>query len=133
MKSEFSEGMRTTFEVGQRAFNAGDFETAFANLTDDFEWRMGAWIPDASDLHGRQSVIDFFRHLQDAGEWEVRLVDVEDLGDGVLMLEQEGTWTGRSSGLTGERRFFQVWDFADGRATRVREYETREEALAAGA
>ena len=37
MKTEFSETMRAAFEEAQRAFNAGDFETAFANLPDDVD------------------------------------------------------------------------------------------------
>lgn len=131
MKTEFSETLRGEFQERQRAFNAGDFETAFANLPEDIEWHMGAWIPDAGDLRGRHAVTEFYRCLRDAGGWQVELVDIEDLGGGVLLLEQHGTWTGRSTGLTGERRFFQLWDIAHGVATRVREFETREQAVAA--
>lgn len=129
--TEFSEAMRVAFEEGQRAFNAGDFDRAFATLPDHIDWRMGRWIPDAGNMSSREEVIEFYRRLKDVGDWRLELIDVEDLGDGNVLLEQRGTWTGRSSGIGGDFRFFQLWTIADGKAVRLQEFETRDEALAA--
>lgn len=130
MKTEFADHMRALFEQATRAFNAGDYEAAFAGLADDVEWHQGAWLPDAAVLYGRQRVIDFYRRLPDTGDWQVTVVDVDDLGDGVLLVEQVGTWTGRSSGISGDMRSFLLWEVEDGSFTRMREFATREEALA---
>ncbi len=124
----FAEGLR----AAQRAFNTGDFETAFAGLAGDVEWNSGARVIDAGPLKGRDAVIDFFCRVRDAGDWQVEAQEFVVAEDGQVMVHQRGRSVGRTTRIEGTMDFFQVWEFgADGLVHRVSEYESRQDALKA--
>jgi ketosteroid isomerase-like protein len=123
-----AEGVRT----GQQAFNDGDFEAAFAGLAPGVEWHVGAWIVDAAVLRGREAVVAYFRSALDAGDWKVEALDILDAGAGLFVIHQRGRSVGRTTRIQGTKDFFQVWETGrDGLIVRVREYESRGEALKA--
>lgn len=124
----FAEGVR----AAQSAFNAGDFETAFASLAPDVEWNSGAWLLDGGLLKGRDAVIDFFCRARDAGDWQVEAQELLVAEDKRVMVHQRGRSVGRTTRIEGTIDFFQVWEFgADGLVERVGEYESRQDALKA--
>jgi SnoaL-like domain len=116
---------------GQDAFNDGDFERAFAGLAPDVQWHMADSLIETGLYSGRDAVISYFRAVRDAGDWHVRASRFEAAGPGRFLVHQVGTATGRTSGIRGQREFFQVWTLgSDGLVHEVREFETREQALA---
>ena len=132
MSQENVDAFAESLRAAQRAFNAGDFETAFAGLAPDVEWNSGAWVLDAGALKGRDAVIDFFCRVRDAGDWQVEAQEFVVAGDGHVMVHQRGRSVGRTTRIEGTMDFFQVWEFgADGLVDRVCEYESREDALKA--
>jgi ketosteroid isomerase-like protein len=132
MSQENVDAAAETLRAGLRAFNDGDFEIAFAGLAPDVEWLSGAWVLDAQVLHGRAAVIDFFCRVRDAGDWHVEAQEFLVAREGCVMVHQRGRSVGRTTRIEGTMDFFQVWEFgADGLVDRVREYESRGEALKA--
>ena len=119
------------FESFGRAFNEGDFETAFEGVDPDVEWSFGDWVFDGGVLRGRDAVIDFYRRLRDAGEWRITAKEIESLTPETVLVHMHGLAIGRSSGIRTERLSFVILDFGPHGVRRVREYATREEALAA--
>jgi ketosteroid isomerase-like protein len=113
------------------AINRGDVDTFLAQTHADFEWKA----LDASPLAGtHRGQADVRAYLE---EWfstfdEVHL-DIEELvevNDHVLAVVRGHGW-GKASGVEVTNRFCQLWTISDGVPTRMREYPTREEALAA--
>jgi hypothetical protein len=124
----FAEAMR----AAQRQFDEGDFERAFAGLAFDVEWDTASYVIDGGLLRGRQAVIDYFVRNRDAGDWSVEAQDFTNAGEGRIVVHQRGRAAGRTTRIEGTIDFFQVWEFgADGLVVRVREYESRSEALKA--
>jgi hypothetical protein len=112
-------------------FNAGDFEGAFAGLAPDVEWHFGAWLPDGGVLFGREALVSFYRRLEDAGDWTVEVLDVEELARDRFVVHTRGRSVGRVSGISDEREAFQLYELGPGgAAARVREFATRDEAHA---
>ena len=115
---------------GQVHFNRADYERAFAGLSADIEWHMEDRLLEAGLVKGRDAVIAHFKATSDAGAWEVDAQEFEDLGGGRVLVRQLGTATGRKTGISAQREFFQVWSVgADGLVHEVREFATRDEAL----
>ena len=131
MSSSLVRAFEQALREAQAAMNAGDYETAFAGLAPDVEWHFGDWIFDTQVIHGREGVIDFYRRLRDAGEWEVEAHEVEEIGPSTLLVRQTGTATGRATGIVTERESFFVYELGPTGVKRLREFATREEALAA--
>jgi ketosteroid isomerase-like protein len=132
MSEESVEAFATARREAQKAFNEGDFQTAFADLAPDVEWRLLPSLPDTGVLRGRDAVVDYFSRVRDAGDWRVEAVEFIDAGDGRVVIHQHGTGTGRASGIVLTLDFFQIWERdSDGLVVRVHEYERREAALEA--
>ena len=132
MSQENMNALAEAFRAGQRAFNEGDFKTAFAALAEDVEWHFGAWVPDGGVIRSREALIRYYEGLQDAGKWQVEPQEFIDAGEGRVVVHQRGRWVGRTTGIEGSRDSFLLWEMgADGLVFRVREYESRREALEA--
>ena len=95
----FAEALR----AGQRAFNEGDYEMAFAAVAPDVEWHFGPWVIDGGVLHSREEVIRFYRTMQEAGAWHVEALDFLDAGDGRVIVHQRGSWAGRTTRIGAGR------------------------------
>ncbi len=130
-----SERLRDAFAAAvrrsQEAFSAGDYEAAFAEVDPDIEWHSGDWVLEREVIRGRAALVEFFRRGSDAGSWEVVAEQVSELRPGLFLVHQRGTSTGRTSRIVGEMDFFQLYELGPNGVTRVREYRTREEAVAA--
>ena len=123
-----AEGHRETL----KAFSAGDFETAFAAIAPDVEWRLLPSLPDSGMLRGKDEVIRYFLGLKEFLIWSVESKEFTDAGNGRFFAHLEGTAVGRTTDLTFRLDFFHVQERgADGLIARVSEYERREEALEA--
>ena len=137
-ESELLQAFREAFEEGNRAWNAGDVKGAYAALPDQLEYRLSATWPEARVLRSRDEVVDFFEDFHatfpDARTASHEYIEV----DGTVIVGFRVTGSGRSSGAGGEMEIWQVWEvreLEDGlTATRVTEFDTRQQALeAAGA
>jgi ketosteroid isomerase-like protein len=129
MSRETVEIVRTMCE----AFARGDWQAGVAALHPEVEWdttTMGVW-PEPEVLHGRDSVLDFFRRF--LGTWEeyhARFEDYADIGEHVVVSVHDGG-RGRASGVEVERSFAQLWTVRDGVVVRFRAYPDRQSALEA--
>jgi hypothetical protein len=124
------EPLREPIASAQQAFNNGDFETAFALLAPNVEWHFGSWMFDSSVLTSREDVIAYYEDLRDSGDWQIEGLEIVEADRRRLVIRLRGRFAGRISSLGGRQESFQVWDLgAGGLVTRVREYESRAEAL----
>jgi ketosteroid isomerase-like protein len=120
--------VRTLFDD----FNRGDFEAAFAKIAEDVEWGAPPDMPDTGGAyHGHEGVVTGFGRFM--GAWERIDVDLEDVieRDGRVVVQTH--WRGRSkgTGIEVDQRVAQLYELSDGRVTRVRQFRTLDEALAA--
>jgi ketosteroid isomerase-like protein len=136
-ESELLRAFREAFEEGNRAWNAGDVQGAYAALPDQLEYRLSETWPEARVLRSRDEVIAFFEDFQatfpDARTASHEYVEV----DGTVIVGFRVTGSGRSSGAGAEMEIWQVWKveaLEDGlTATSVTEFADRREALEAAA
>jgi ketosteroid isomerase-like protein len=113
------------------AINGADVD-AFLERTDaEFEWKALERSPLAGTHRGQAEVRAYLE------EWfntfDGMHLDIEELVEvnhHVLAVVRGHGW-GKASGVEVTNRFCQLWTVGDGLPTRMREYETREEALAA--
>jgi hypothetical protein len=73
-------------------------------------------------LRGKEEVIAWFRQIFEQWQWRPEGREFDDPGDGTVVVHASGTLRGRATGLRGEVRFTQIWEFSDeGVPVRVRE------------
>jgi ketosteroid isomerase-like protein len=134
-ESEFLRAFREGFEQGNRAWNAGDVETAYATLSDQLVYRLTPIWPDARVLRSREEVIEFFEGFQETFP-DARTASHEYIeGDhGTVVVGFRVAGTGRTSGAEAEMEIWQVWEIRDQEeliVTSVTEFTDRREALEA--
>jgi ketosteroid isomerase-like protein len=113
------------------AINRGDVDAFLERTHAEFEWEALEQSPLAGTHRGQAEVRAYLE------EWfstfdEVHL-DIEELvevNDHVLVVARGSGW-GKASGVEVTNRFCQLWTLSGGVPTLMREYATREEALAA--
>ena len=113
------------------AINRGDVDGFLAQTHADFEWNVLRASPLAGTYRGQEEVRAYVQEWLDTFD-DVRL-DIEELvemDDQVLVVVRGSGW-GRASGVEVENHFCQLWTLSGGVPTRMSEYATREEALAA--
>jgi ketosteroid isomerase-like protein len=132
MSQERAEALAEAHREMLKAFSAGDFETAFAAIAPDVEWRVLPSLPDSGLLRGKDEVVRYFLGLRDLLAWRVESKEFTDAGNGRFFAHLQGTAVGRATDLTFTLDFFHVQERgADGLIARVHEYERRQEALEA--
>lgn len=113
------------------ALNRGDVDGMLAHMDPDFEWRPLETSPVARPYRGHAQVR---RYVEDwLGTFENLRLDLEEpteVGDHVVA-GVHGHARGRGSGVELDSRFCQVWTVREGTAHGMKEYPTREKALAA--
>jgi ketosteroid isomerase-like protein len=115
-----------------RLFESGDRDRWRSYFDPNVAWDTSATtMPSAGIYHGYEGVEAFFREwLGTWSDYEIEPREFIDAGDSVVIVfRQRGV--GRISGVRAEHDFFGVYDIADLRVIRYRQYESREEALAA--
>ncbi len=114
------------------AFNRRDVDGFFALATPDFEWFPAMpVIVGGSGFRGREGIEKYLVDIRDTWE-EYRVLgeELRDLGDRVLMLGRiEGR--GRGSRAWIDAPTGTIFDFRDGKVSRVRTYLDHAEALRA--
>ena len=132
-ESELMRAFREIFEEGNRAWNAGDVERAYAALPERLEYRLSPTWPEARVLRSRDEVVAFFEDFQ-ATFPDARTASHEFIEGrpGTLIAGFRVIGSGRSSGAGAEMEIWQVWTLEDGlTVTSVTEFNDRREALEA--
>ena len=120
--------VRTLFDD----FNRGDFEAALAKVAEDVDWGEPPDMPDTGGAYrGHDGLTKGFARF--LGAWESIRVDLEEVtahGERVVVMTR---WHGRSkgTGIEVDQRVAQVYELRDGKVTRVRQFRSLDEALAA--
>ena len=113
-------------------FVAGDRASWREVFSEDVVWdTTAANMAGAGVYRGHEGAERFF--VEWLGAWHdptVEILELIDAGDSVVSTFR---WSGRgkASGVETQQTFFGVYDLRDGKVVRYRQYETREEALAA--
>jgi ketosteroid isomerase-like protein len=124
-----SEANVETAKRAMDSYNTRDLD--YELMTPDFEWTTAMAGVDNEVMRGREGIDNYYESLDAA--WErVRIFGGEfrDLGDRVLWLGQmEGR--GRGSGATVVSPAASLYEFRDGRISRLRSFLDHGEALRA--
>ena len=135
-ESELLKAFREAFEEGNRAWNEGDVERAYAVLPDRLEYRLSPTWPEARILRGRDEVVAFFQAFQETfPDARTESYEYLEAGEGTVIVSFRVIGSGRSSGAGTEMEIWQVWklrELDDGlTVTSVSEFNDRQEALEA--
>ena len=124
-----SEANVETAKRAMDSYNTRDLD--YELMTPDFEWTTAMAGVDNEVMRGREGIDNYYESLD--AVWEhVRVFGGEwrDLGDRVLWLGQmEGR--GRGSGATVVSPAASLYEFRDGRISRIRSFLDHGEALRA--
>jgi ketosteroid isomerase-like protein len=101
--------------------------------TDDFVWDMSkfrGW-PEQQTYEGVEGARAFLREWTEAwDDWEIHLVELHDAGEQVVaIMRQQGR--AKSTGLSVDMTFAQVWTVHDGMQARMEMYADPAEAFVA--
>jgi uncharacterized protein len=114
-----------------RAWGAGNPEEALWLMAPDVVWIAIEDAPDAGTYRGTAGVLAYFGDwLQDFEDLRMDFDELIEAGE-FLIAVQRGRARGKRSGVDVDLRYAVVYEFADGRITRVREFRTKEQALEA--
>jgi uncharacterized protein len=125
------ENVEIVRELNDR-FRAGDRTSWREVLADDVVWdTAGSGMAGGGIYRGHDGVERFF--IEWLGAWRepsVETLELIEIGRSVVSVFR---WSGRgkASGVETQQTFYGVFDLSDGKVIRYRQYETREEALAA--
>ena len=121
-------------ELARRGFErflAGDIGAWLELLSPEVEWHMAEDEPDARVLHGHEGVLALLADTVATFEnFTFEVEDVLDAGDAVIVVTRM-RGIGKGSGAEVDLPESLLFDIADGRAWRVREFREREDALRA--
>jgi hypothetical protein len=136
-ESQIFAAFKQAWQEGNRAWNEGDFRSAYGALPEDFELRLaGSWPNRREALRGPDEIVAFFEELRemfpDAHSGPLEFIQVDDRRAIVGFLV---TGTGRSSGASTEMEIWQLWEFGQELLPkRLTEFNERDAAFeAAGA
>jgi hypothetical protein len=132
LSSDAAEAFLAAVRDAQAALYARDYERAFAGLSPGVEFHFADWVPDADVTHGRDALVRYFERLLEGIDWKVEAQEAEEVGPGRFVVRQLGVGTGRTSGISAPREIYSLFELGpEGLVVRVREFDTRDEALAA--
>ena len=113
------------------ALNRGDLDALMMLCATDFRLDMSDRVFNPAVYEGHDGIRRFYAEVRDV--WDVYVWEPERLmagGDQVVALVYS-TGKGRGSGVEVERRTAMVWTVRDGRATTLRFFRERSDALEA--
>jgi ketosteroid isomerase-like protein len=112
------------------AFNRGDYEAALDALDPEIEYDL-SHFPDGRIYYGREGVQEAFRiWLGTWADYRQEQEEFIDAGDMVIVVVRE-FGRGKGSGLELVRPTVGVWTLRDAKATQIRFYSSKAEALEA--
>jgi ketosteroid isomerase-like protein len=113
------------------AINRGDVDGFLERTDPAFEWKALEQSPIAGTYRGREEVRAYVEEwLTTFGDVRLNVEELVEVNEHVLVVVRGSGW-GKASGVEVENRFCQLWTVSEGVPTRMREYPTRDEALAA--
>jgi ketosteroid isomerase-like protein len=111
------------------AVRRGDWDAVAAKLDPDILIRADQRWPEQR-IYGREAVLAWYRGLQESGGLDVRIEEIVDLGDRLLVHIRWHTH-GTVSGIEGDLRPSEIVTIRDGRYVFVEYFLDRAEALKA--
>lgn len=125
MTEEYVQRLRLAYE----AFGEGGVEAILDRVAPDFQIRDRESAPDRATLVGGEGIMELVRlNMEVFDELEFEPLEFIDRGDIVVVVLRMRV-RGRSSGVGIDSQAVHVWQFADGRATRMQIYGDRQRAL----
>jgi ketosteroid isomerase-like protein len=113
------------------AFNSDDLEVAMDMLTEDVEFDWSRRLLDGEVVQGRNEVRRFLQEVREIfDQIHIPAEECTDLGNGVVLLAGTARFKGRVSGLDVEADGANLWTVRDGKVSRFRFYQNKEDALA---
>jgi ketosteroid isomerase-like protein len=135
-ESEFVKTFRQIYEAGDKAWNDGDFRTAFGALPEDVEWNPAPSYPEVRKLHGADEIVAYFEELRKSfPDVRTELREFIQVGERTVIVGFQGIGTGGSSGAGTTMDIWQVWEMREDLVpSQISEFFDRRAALeAAGA
>jgi ketosteroid isomerase-like protein len=147
MPDDLVSRFRTTYEASAAAFNEGDLDQALGMLPEDIEWHAPSEFPDHRIYQGPAEIKVWFEELRSIFDrWQIELRHFDQLSDGAILVHHVIRGTSRGAGVPVEVVTYELWEFSpltesshqawqflEMRPIRVRQFASREEALAAAA
>jgi ketosteroid isomerase-like protein len=126
-----SEEKVETLRAVYAAIATGDLSMLFELCDPNVEVTEPPEIPDSSSYHGHDGIRAVFGKLQEVfPDMQFAAAEFVANGDRVLA-SMHWLGTGAGSGASAGVPLFHVWSFEDGRATRIRAFLDRGQALEA--
>jgi ketosteroid isomerase-like protein len=127
MSQQNLEVVRGSFE----AFRAGDYPRALEAFDPEVEYDL-RHFPEGKIYHGRDGVTEAFRIWIGAFEdYRQELDELIDAGGDQVVAVVREFGRGKGSGVETQRSTAGLWTLRDGKAIRIRFYDTKEDALRA--
>lgn len=111
------------------AFRRGDWDGLAASYDPDIAIRADPRWPDQR-AYGREAAMNFFRSAWDAWGPDVRIEEIVDLGDRLIVRMVWNTHA-RHTGIEGDFRFSEIVTYRDGQVILVEYFLEHEQALKA--
>ena len=114
---------------GNEALARGDWEAVAAIMDPHVLLRPDPGWPE-QHIYGREAVIAFIRGTQESGGADLRIEDILDLGDR-LLVRYRWIMRGQQSGVVGDVRFSEIATFREGSVILIELFREHEQALKA--
>jgi ketosteroid isomerase-like protein len=112
------------------AINARDIDAYLACCTENVELLIAASV--GAEYLGADGIRRFFTDIEDAGpDFRIEVQRVQAIGDSNALAFVRVSSTGRASGIVTGAESANVYDFIDGKISRIRIFLDRDEALKA--
>jgi SnoaL-like domain len=111
------------------AFRRCDWDFVAANMDPHIVVRTDPRWPE-QHIYGRDATLDFYRGLIEAGGSDLRIEEIIDLGDRLLLRECWGVH-GQHSGVEGQQRYSVIATYRERRLVMVEFFLEHERALEA--
>jgi len=114
---------------GNDALKRGDWQALAETMDAHVLLRTDPRWPE-QHLYGREAVIAFVRDTGESGGTDMRIEEIVDLGDR-LLIHRRWVMRGERSGVEGDVRYSEIATFRDGKVILIEMFLEREQALRA--
>src|ERR1700733_16211438 len=114
------------------AINAREIDAYLACCTENVEL-LTPLAAVGGECLGSDGIRRFFTDIEDAGpDFRIDVERMQAVGDNNVIVHMRTSATGRTSGIVNGTESTNVYDFAEGKISRIRIFLDRDEALKAG-